>query len=410
MQPSWAGTLSLQPTATAFPTLGGLRWEQFATEYAFQTYNAELFGSSLALSDDGDIVTVGAFNYSNMDAGTISGGRVIRYDLSGSASATVVRGMNDYANLGYQVSVSGDGNRLATFDSNTGNIEIFEYSRARSSLIGRDTLNTGLEPISADFALSGDGKWLAIVGEQYNVTSFETKILVSLYEFDEQSRRLTPYGAPVLFGYNEEENWSFFDVSITHDGGALAVSLIGLNEFTGQIRVYERLPARALRQMGEPLISEVLGDGFGQDVEVLFTPTNEVHLGFSVPYDDMVYIYAFVNDAWSLVGTPLWAADFIADGIGSEWGFDITFNEDGDVLVIGAPAFRDSSGIIQAFRLFDGDWWPVGPTLGGPPESNFGEAVVCSLDCQVIAVGAPFDCSDQTTCGGNLYLFRDLSV
>jgi len=405
---TWAPTMSQFPTtATAFPTLGGLRWEEFATEYTFQTNDGELFGSSLSLSDDGEIITVGAFDYADANTGFTSAGRVARYDLSGSSSE--VKG-GDFANLGYQVSASGDGNRLITFDSNTGVFEVYEYFAETSSLQSVDSLEIGLYPGSLDFALSGDGQWLAIVGEDFNEETFETRILVSLYEFNDQSKKLLRFGEPELFGFNEsEENWSFLDVSINYDGRVLAVSLVGIQEFPGGVRVYQR-SSSGLLQIGEPLVSGFLEDGFGQDVEVLYTPTNELRLAFSVPYDDMVYVYTFENEEWAVVGTPLWAGDFLDEASGSEWGFDMSFNDDGDVLVVGAPAYGDSSGIVQAFRFVDGDWWAVGPTLDGPEGSNFGEAVDCNSDCSVIAIGAPFDCEDSSTCGGNVYMFRDSSL
>ena len=411
---TWAPTLSqfptgtTLPTLTAFPTLGGLRWEEFATEYAFQTNDAELFGSSLSLSDDGGIVTVGAFDYSDASAGTTSAGRVVRYDLSGSFSE--VTG-GDFANLGYQVSASGDGNRLITFDSNTGIFGVYEYSAETSSLQSVDSLEVGLYPGSVDFALSGDGQWLAVVGEDFNEETFETRILVSLYEFNDQTKKLLRFGDSELFGFNEsEENWSFFDVSINSDGRVLAVSLVGIQEFTGDVRVYQRTPSSGLLQIGQPLVSEFLEDGFGQDVEVLLTPSGQIRLAFSVPYDDMVYVFTFENEDWAEVGTPLWALDFFDEASGSEWGFDMAFSDDGDVLVVGAPAYGDSNGIVQAFQFIDGDWWAVGPTLGGPTGSNFGEAVECSSDCAILAVGAPFDCEDAAACGGNVYMFRDSSL
>ena len=400
-------TSTTLPTTTAFPALGGLRWEPFATEYTFQTNDGELFGSSLSLSDDGTIVTVGAFDYSDESAGTISAGRIVRYDLSGSSSE--VRG-GDSANLGYQVSASGDGNRLIAFDSNTGIFDVYEYSPDTSSLDLVDSLDVGLYPGSVDFALSSDGQWLAVVGEDYNEETFETRILVSLYEFNDQTKKLVRFGDSELFGYNESEvNWSFFDVSINSDGRVLAVSLIGIQEFPGELRVYQRSPSSGILQIGQPLASGSLADGFGQDVEVLYTPSEQIRLAVSVPYDDMVYVYTFENDEWSVVGTPLWAADFIDEGSASEWGFDVSFNDDGDILVVGAPAYGDFNGIVQAFKFIDGDWQVVGPALGGPTGSNFGEVVECDSDCSVIAVGAPFDCEDAGTCGGNVYMFRDSS-
>lgn len=382
-----------------------MNWREVQADFLYQSYNEEIFGAALALSKDGEIVTVGGFMNSERAEG---GGRVVRYDLSNDGASAEIYGL-EQAYLGYQVSTSDDGRFLVTLDSNTGVFELVEYVPMASSFTPLARVEPDVFAGSADFALSGDGKWLAIVGENFDADTGETSILLFMYEYDEQNKQLNQYRESVLFGQNESEDWGFFDIAINHDGTFVVVSQVGQGDFIGEIHIYERLET-SMSLKGEAFKSEGDNDGFGQAVEVLTTPSGDVVVGFSVPYEDTVYVYTLVTDKWVALGSPILATDVLADGTASEFGFDIAFSSAGDKMLIGAPAYRSARGAVQGFIFTDGEWLAFGDTLGGFEGSSFGEVVQCASDCSVIAIGAPLDCLDESTCGGSVYIYRDASI
>ena len=85
------------------PTFSDMNWVQLDTNYLYSANDEEVFGAAVSLSDDGTVVTVGAFLNSERNEG---GGRVIRYDVSDGGSASELYGL-EMAYLGYQVSTSG---------------------------------------------------------------------------------------------------------------------------------------------------------------------------------------------------------------------------------------------------------------------------------------------------------------
>ena len=336
------------------------------------------------------------------------GGRIARIDLNNPAMYSEVRG-SESAYLGYQVSASGDGNLLSSYDSNTGILSIHEFVTESSSFQTVGSVDPGVFPGSADFAMSRDGKWLAVIGEDFNEVTLVTRILVLLYEYDASTKAIEQYGEEVVFGTNESNDWGFFDIAINDDGKFVIVSQVGRGDFQGEIRTYERSQSGYI-QKGPELSSDMVDDGFGQDVEVLSNDNDQLQIGFSVPYDDSVLIYTLEDSGeWLQIGSAIRGFDLLGT-TGTEFGFDITFNDRGDRLVIGAPAYLDGAGAAQGYILSSNEWWPTGPTLTGADGSSFGEAVECDEDCSVLAVGAPLDCWGEDNCGGSVYVFRDTST
>ncbi|MGX9417534.1 hypothetical protein ACWU4D_09305 [Vibrio sp. WJH972] len=139
-----------------------------------------------------------------------------------------------------------------------------------------------------------------------------------------------------------------------------------------------------------------------------------------------VYLFNYDNDRWVQV------AYLKADnaGIGDEFGFSVSLNEDGSTLAVGAY-LEDSvaddatdSGAVYLFGDDNGDWDQVAylkaSNLGS--EDQFGRHVALSADGTTLAVGAHFedngapgivagnsnisDSSPKRTNSGAVYLFH----
>eukprot|EP00977_Amphora_coffeiformis_P024533 scaffold16119_cov162-Amphora_coffeaeformis.AAC.10 len=381
-----------------------LTWQEVPTGHLFSKIDGEVFGAALSISENGSVVTVGAFLN---DQTNENGGRIARYDITKQSTAEVF-GKED-AYLGFEVYTSSDGNRLTAFDSSAGTVYIYQYTTETEDYELLQEFAVDIFPGSADFALSGDGNWLVFVGEDYDGDTGITNIRVILHEFDRNLGKFMPFGEPVLFGTTDASEWGYFDVAIAHTGEYLAVSQLGQGEFVGEIRTYKRT-TNQLDEVGIPFLSEDTDDDFGHDIEVQITPTGQLVIGFSVLVEEAVYIYAMQGDSkWALIGTPIRAADVLGAMSDVRFGFDISLSNSGDRILVGAPDFGDGAGAVQAFDYQGGAWSAIGPILIGPGGSQFGELVACNVDCSFIAVGAPEDCLEEGVCGGSVYLYQNSS-
>lgn len=389
-----------------FPTTDDVQWEQLDADYLYESASDESFGSALSLSDDGTILTVGGFMNSQNQ---LNAGRIVRYDLSDDGSSTEVY-REEEAFIGFQIAASSDGNRQVAFLSNTGVIEILDYSAQSGQFELISTFTPLVFPGSSNFALSGNGNWLALVGEDYIEETGLTRVLLFLYNFDQATQSFIQSGDVFVVSTAITEEWGEFDISMTHDGSYVAVSQIGQGEFTGEIRVYRRV-STGLSLVGSPFVSDNTEDDFGRDVEILVTASGQIIIGFSVVVEDAVYVYTFEDGDWEALGSPLDGTAYL--GRPSEFGFSISFNNRGDRLLVGAPGFSDPgfsdyAGAVIVFQFINSQWFQLGQGLGGASGSSFGEAVHFDGDGSTFAVGAPLDCIDAEAgiCGGSVYVFQ----
>lgn len=373
------------------------------TNYLYESYNEETFGSALSLSADGTILTVGASMNSENGA---ESGRVVRYDLTNPIAYVEVRGnVGDY--LGYDVATSKDGIRHALYYSSTRELRIYAFSSGSRSFELTTSFSPQADPASLTFAISGDGQWIAVLGEVYSEETLESSVVLELFEFNKNSNSFDKLGETIILDTYVAQAWGQFDVTLTNDGGHIAASQIGIGEFTGSVRVYERTGA-GLELLGTPFVSENSEDDFGRDVEIVHTQ-GQVTLAYSVANDDMVFTYTLQGNEWVPLSLPIVGLDVL--GQPSQFGFDLAFDASATRLVVGAPGYGNDGeipvgGIAVAFELIDGDWWVVGLPVAGVIGSQLGATVDFDATGSVFVTGAPLDCASQTVCGGSVYVFE----
>lgn len=408
--PSLSPTGTFSPTTSVSPTFTQAEWQQVEElDYLYQSYDLEEFGYTLSLSDDGRILTVGAPFYNET---SILGGRIARYMIDvPSGIPTEVVG-EDYAYIGFQSTVSGDGRQVATIDSATGLVEIYEYNPGQYQ--NTQSIDTGLFGLSISVALSGDGNWLTAVGEAFDLDSQETQAWILLYEYDEPNRSFVASGGPVLFGLNElvdlnsTETYGSYEIKMDQTGSHVIVSFVGADDFVGEVQVYER-DGFQLEPIGQRFQAEGPGDEYGRDVDIVDSGT-QLLMAFSVPLLDVVYVY-LLNDSneWISVGEPI-RPDFAEGGpIGFGYACKLRQLDGVTGLTVSAPFFGNRSGAVLQYENIDGSWSGSGNILSGFRESLFGLTLACNRDCSLLAIGAPYDCF-QETCGGSVYIFRDVSA
>ena len=373
-------------------------WERSATNIAIESFHGEVLGAAFSLSDDGTVMTVGAaFNSEQGE----DAGRIIRYDTSNPSNVAEIYG-SETAYLGFEVGASGDGNILAAYDSEQGDVLLYEYSEPAQDYNLVTSFGVEVNGASSDFALSRDGRWLVVVGELYDPDTKDTKMLVKLYSLDPSKGTATQHGPNILFGINTDTEWGYFDTDITANGSHIIVSHIG-EDGVGMVRVYQR-SSTTLVELGQPLIAADDEDDYGSDVKIMYDTSRNLMIGIGISASNKVVTYIFQTSKWVQLGNTLDGSKAFGDD--SDFGYDLAFNSSGNRLVVGAPSYEKDSGAAQVYEFSGAEWVPLGPPIQGNPESSFGEKVKLDASGTILAVSAPEECAADGTCGGALYLFH----
>ncbi len=97
-----------------------------------------------------------------------------------------------------------------------------------------------------------------------------------------------------------------------------------------------------------------------------------------------------------------------------KFGHAIALSADGQTLAIGAP-YSDqggqSSGLVQIYRGFAGNWTPIGaPIIGTLPLEFLGWSVALSADGQTLAIGATGGATHNGQRSGSVRLYRQAAA
>lgn len=344
---------------------------------------------TISFSENGNIIALGApDNYEN---GTASGHvRVfeninnqwvqIGNDIDGQAANT---------GLGYSTALSNDGNILAV---GAGNSLVFPYGLVRVyqnvnddwQQIGDDLY--GENPIGDNFggtvSISADGTVLAI-GDFKNNQNGNNSGHVRIFELI--NNNWIQIGTDID---GTEENEEFGrSVSISENGNIVAIGAPGLD--LGLVRVYEN-NGESWSQMGSDIIGEVSGDSSGFDVSLSadgLTVAIGAHENNGNGINSgHVRVYQFNSGNWFQIGNDI-------DGEASSdfSGFSISLNANGDIVAIGAygnDANGISSGQARVYKNNSGSWEQIGNDIDG---ENFGDTlgrcVAISDDGTTLACG-----------------------
>jgi hypothetical protein len=288
------------------------------------------FGVSVALSNDGNTLAVGAVGQA-----ALSGAAYVFTRSAGTWSQqAVVKASNAEADdeFGWVVALSGDGNTLAVgapFESSS-------LSGVTAGVIDETTAGNGAFFAGAAYVYTrSGGAW----PQQAYVKASNT-------------------ASSDLFGYS---------VALSGDGNTLAV--------------------------GAPLED-------GGHTGVTAGPVNEAATGNAATDSGAAYVYTRSGSAWSQQAY----VKASNTGSGDNFGTSLSLASDGNTLAIGAPlednAFVDS-GAAYVYTRTAGAWAQQAYVKASNTglRDNFGTSLALSGDGTALAVGAPFEDSNTTGIG-----------
>jgi len=381
-------------------------------------------GSSVALSADGQILAVGAPHdyYCQGFFPTYEEGYVKVYRRDDSVPSgwkqigQTLRGEDSGDGFGTSVALSDDGKVLAVgADSNdndngnaSGHVRVFEWLNEVSwSQIGQDIDGDFCSTSGRSIDLSGNGEILAIGAP------LQDSGTVRVYERAPSSA----LGWDQIGGdINGEANFDDFgkSVALSNSGDILAVGAYGNREngcltffyCSGHVRVFKRDPSTDLGwvQLGGDIDGEEAGDEVGHAVALSDD-------GDILAFAGMTYAAVYERDESSTLGWTQ-VGNNIEDGtFGIYWGENVALSGDGNILAAGTPYSSNQAGLVRMFRRDPSSvlgWVQVGGNIDGESESDyFGVALALSKNGEVVAGGAyynngPFFNDDYYGYSGNV--------
>jgi hypothetical protein len=318
-------------------------------------------------------------------------------------------------NLGNSVALSNDGNIMAVgayWNSykavRAGRVKIYKNISGIWTQLGSDIDgDSAVDYCGFSVSLSGDGSIVAISSSANNKTGPDAG-LVRLYKYN--SGTWVQLG-PDIYG---EAAYDYFgySVSLSDDGSVVAIGAPfndGRDPSAGHVRVF-KYNAGTWNQLGVDIDGESKDDNSGWSVSIS-KEGNIVAIGAKnasgkVPETGHVRIFQFSNGSWSQLGGDI-------DGISAFdlFGWSVSLSADGLVVAIGSYLYNvggTSSGQIQVYKYNLGTWTQLGNNINGEfPGDYCGYAVSLSDDGNILVDGAPL--SKNTASAGHVRIFKYLN-
>ncbi len=241
-----------------------------------------------------------------------------------------------------------------------------------------------------DVSLSNNGNTI-IVGSSKNQTGGQNAGQARVFDWN---------GSNWIQRGNNLNGFEDFDlygssVSINYDGDVIAIGAY-LNDFNGNdaglVRIYEWNGA-SWAQKGNDILGDVAVDWFGYSIE-LDSSGNNIIVG-AYGYDFIgnesgrARIFKWSGSAWVLKGQPI-------NGVASQdwFGYSVSINADASVVAVGAPNHDlsgNASGEVRLFKFTGGTWTLMGNAIPGLDAGAWsGFDVSLNNAGNRVVIGAPY--------------------
>ena len=351
------------------------------------------FGTSVALSGDGDTALIGGAT----DNGGV--GAAWAFTRSGAVwtqqgEKLTGTGETGEGEFGYSVTLSEHGDTALVGgphdNDGVGAAWVFTrsgvvWSQQGERLTGGGEIGEG--KFGASVALSGDGDTALVGGPGDNGS---TGRCVGVHAFGRASGLSKGKGSPAVARSEKANSARAWRSSA--DGDTALIGGPGDNGCTGAAWVFTRSGA-VWSQQGEKLTGGgEIGEGeFGASVALSENGDTALIGG---PEDDTATgaVWAFTRSGgvWSQPGPKLTGGE---EG-NSQFGVYVALSADGDTALIGGPGDNYDAGAAWVFTRSGGVWSQQGPKLTGTGETRedgFGVSVALSADGNTALIGAPGD-------------------
>ena len=359
----------------------------------------EWFGYSTALSANGNIIAIGAPNGDGEYATT---GKV--YVFENFEGSWIPKGQviveNDARGLGWSLSLSADGARLAVGAPLTeidgmprGGFRVYQFNKTDWEPLGSFITGTvDNAQLGYDISLSADGAFL-VVSAPFDDTNVDIGGRVDTYAFLDGD--WLKMGASI-YGGNQGECFGY-TLDISTEFNALAVGAPGLGGGTsmpGLVRVFQR-SGNAWNQIGNDITKHGVEALFGSDVALSFdghflsvsSPTSTL---LPQHVHNSVVVYQRLHNTWLQFGEELITSSNYSDVPDH---CPVAMNEDGTTIFAASSSQNstpESDGICHVFELQNNNNFESINTFSSQTSNDgFGHSIDLSSDGEIVAIGIP---------------------
>jgi len=277
------------------------------------TAGEDKFGRAVSISGNGTRVAIGgSLNDAATGVTTANRGHVKIYEYNATTKAWVqlgsdIVGTTDLDQLGFSVSLSNDGSRVAIgcphSASDKGHVEIYDYSTGSGwSKVGTNIVGaTAGMRYGYAVSLSNDGTYVA-VGAPFDDTTASDSGLVNVYKYDSG---WTKVGADIVGGGASYKLGTSVSIKNTVASGPIvAIGIPGNDQ--GKVRVYEYDTGTAWALDGSEISGKTTGDAFGTSVSIPDDASRVVAGGpENTSSTGYIRIYEYSASDWSQMGSDI---------------------------------------------------------------------------------------------------------
>jgi hypothetical protein len=289
----------------------------------------DYYGQSISMSSDGSRLAIGAPNY---DVGN-NNGLVRIWEWNGTSwtqLGTDIIGTTDYEALGYSVSMSSDGSRVAigakgkTTTTQTGQTQVWEWNGTSWTQLGNGIDGEATNDQSGySVSLSSDGSRLAIGAPNNNGEGGTYVGHVRVWDWDGTSWNKIGQD---IDGYIDRE-FSGKILSMSGDGRLIAIN----EELTNSVRVWELDESEVWNNIKTFTFDYVNGSvSFSGDGSRLAIG----NYAYGGNTSGQLFVYEYQNGDWISLNTTY--TIYIQGDVGVFLGYSVALSRDGSRVAFGA--------------------------------------------------------------------------
>ncbi|MEM6398484.1 MAG: HYR domain-containing protein, partial [Bacteroidota bacterium] len=359
--------------------------------------SGDVYGSSVALSADGNRVAFGGFL--NDDGGN-DAGHVQVFDWDGTnwiQAGIDLDGTSSADLFGFAIALSDDGNTLAVgapgpqgqlfVPDGTGFVRVYSWNGTAWLPLGQDLTGDMIgDRAGKSVALSADGTRMAFAAAGAPGIGSDNEF-VRVFEYNGSA--WIQVGSDILGAADNDALGDGLDLS--SDGNRLAIGSSRHGNDRGRTQIFD-WNGTTWVQLGAD-IAGAADDDFSGDQVAISANGDRVVISATRNTDNgnnsgQVRVFDWNGTAWVQAGQ-----DIDGDGTNSQAGSDVAISATGNRIAVGS--LDDNGGLSGAgkVRIYDWDgtdWIPLADDIDGQTSAeNFGSALALSNSGERLAVGAP---------------------